>query len=64
MTEPITIFVALQSASAASTMATKPGAVSVTMGGATASGATAGGSPTTAGTTQRGTAKVAMPEVD
>ncbi|XP_071192596.1 calpastatin isoform X43 [Salvelinus alpinus] len=51
-----------ESASAASTMATKPGAVSVTMGGATASGATAGGSPTTAGTTQRGTAKVAMPE--
>ncbi|XP_052329840.1 calpastatin isoform X9 [Oncorhynchus keta] len=51
-----------ESASAASTMATKPGAVSVTMGGATASDATAGGSPTTAGTTQRGTAKVAMPE--
>ncbi|XP_029549102.1 calpastatin isoform X27 [Salmo trutta] len=51
-----------ESASAASTMATKPGAMSVTMGGATASGATAGGSPTTAGTTQRGTAKVAMPE--
>uniref|UniRef100_A0A4W5MWI3 Calpastatin n=1 Tax=Hucho hucho TaxID=62062 RepID=A0A4W5MWI3_9TELE len=46
-----------ESASAASTMATKPGAVSVTMGGAIA-----GGSPTTAGTTQRGTAKVAMPE--
>ncbi|XP_064823829.1 protein piccolo-like isoform X35 [Oncorhynchus masou masou] len=51
-----------ESASAASTMATKPGAVSVTMGGATASGATGGGSPTTAGTTQRGTAKVVMPE--
>ncbi|XP_031681449.1 titin isoform X30 [Oncorhynchus kisutch] len=51
-----------ESASASSTMATKPGAVSVTMGGATASGATAGGSPTTAGTTQRGTTKVAMPE--
>ncbi|XP_045079760.1 calpastatin isoform X16 [Coregonus clupeaformis] len=51
-----------ESASAASTMTTKPGAVSVTMGGATASGTKAGGSPATAGTTQRGTAKVVIPE--
>ncbi|XP_013987239.1 calpastatin isoform X31 [Salmo salar] len=51
-----------ESASAASTMATKPRAESVTMGGATGSGVAAGGSPTTAGTTQRGAAKVMMPE--
>ncbi|XP_045078939.1 calpastatin isoform X9 [Coregonus clupeaformis] len=48
-----------ESASAASTMATKPGGA---MGGATGSGVAAGGSPTTAGTMQRGTAKVMMPE--
>ncbi|XP_029632047.1 calpastatin isoform X15 [Salmo trutta] len=51
-----------ESASSASTMATKPRAESVTMGGATGSGVAAGGSPTTAGTTQRGAAKVMMPE--
>ncbi|XP_031682012.1 calpastatin isoform X31 [Oncorhynchus kisutch] len=51
-----------ESASAASTMATKPRAESVTMGGTTGSGVAAGGSPTTAGTTQSGAAKVKMPE--
>ncbi|XP_070966604.1 calpastatin-like isoform X33 [Oncorhynchus clarkii lewisi] len=48
-----------ESASAASTMATKPRAESVTMGGTTGSGVAAGGSPTTK---QSGAAKVMMPE--
>ncbi|XP_052383290.1 calpastatin-like isoform X14 [Oncorhynchus keta] len=51
-----------ESASAASTMATKPRAESVTVGGTTGSGVAAGGSPTTAGTKQSGAAKVKMPE--
>jgi len=53
---------ALQKASSGSTMATKPGVVSTSKGGATGSGATAGGAATV-GTAVKGASK-AKPEVD